>query len=181
VGEVGHRPVVVGIDGPGGSGKSTFARELAAVISGTTWIVQGDDFYSDLPTSERVSLGAEEGCERYFDWYRLKSDVLSTVRLGASELRYRQYDWDAETLGDWLELSMPEVLIVEGVYTLRKELRDAFDVTVLLQARRDTRDERQTLRNENSAFWISHWMAAEDFYFVERGPWEWVDFMVETD
>jgi uridine kinase len=50
---VDRRPIAVGIDGPGGSGKSTLARELSEQLSLKTWIVQVDDFYSDIPEGER--------------------------------------------------------------------------------------------------------------------------------
>ena len=38
-----RRPVAVGIDGPGGSGKSTFARDLADYLEVSVAIVQGDE------------------------------------------------------------------------------------------------------------------------------------------
>jgi phosphoribulokinase len=178
---VPRRPVVVGVDGQGGSGKSTFSRELTEALPVTTWIVPGDDFYSDVSASEKALMSPEEGYEKYFDVDRLKSQVLTGVRDGSATLRYQRYDWEAEALGDWREVPMPEVVVVEGVYTLRPELRDAFDITVFLCTRRETRIARQVARGENSTFWIERWMAAEDFYVAVKGPWEWVDFLVEGE
>ena len=178
---VADRPVAVGVDGQGGSGKSTFAGELAGILPITSRIVQGDDFYSDIPAGEKALLGPGEGYEGFFDWRRLNSEVLASIRDRASVLHYQQYDWDSEALGEWFELSMPEVVIVEGIYTLRPELRDAFDVTVFIQASAETRVKRQTSRAENSRFWIEQWMAAEEFYVANKGPWEWVDFVVDGE
>ena len=44
------------------------------------------------------SFGPEEGYEKYFDWQRLKSEVLTTVRESAMVLRYQQYNWETEAL-----------------------------------------------------------------------------------
>jgi phosphoribulokinase len=178
---VDHRPVAVGVDGQGGSGKSTFARELLQILPITACIVHGDDFYSEMSTTERESLDPEEGYQRYFDWRRLKSEVLRSIGDDSAAPRYRQYNWDTCGLGGWLVISMPEVVIVEGVYTLRPELRDAFDITVFLQAGKGTRLRRQISRGENSSFWIEHWIAAEDYYIANTGPWEWVDFTVQGE
>ena len=176
-----HGPVAVGVDGPGGSGKTTFTQELAEVLSAETYIVHGDDFYSDTPERIKASLSPEEGYEQYFDWRRLNAEVLTSIRSNADTLRYQRYDWDRETLGEWIQVAMPEVIIVEGVYMLRPELRAAFDVTVLLKASTATRMNRQTLRGENSRLWIDRWTAAEDFYLAEKGPWNWVDYVVESE
>ena len=47
--------VIVGIDGPGGAGKSTLARELA-LLRDDVAIVAGDDFYRPLPERTREAL-----------------------------------------------------------------------------------------------------------------------------
>jgi uridine kinase len=178
---VNHRPVVVGVDGQSGSGKSTLAAELAQSLSASSRIVHGDDFYGEMSTAERELLGPEEGYARYFDWRRLESQVLMHIRDSAAALRYQQYDWHMDALGPWFEISMPEVVIVEGVYTLRPELRKYFDITVFVRASQEARLRRQISRGENSMFWIDRWTAAEDFYVATMGPWEWVDFLISGE
>jgi phosphoribulokinase len=178
---VTHRPVSVGIDGQGGAGKSTLARELVDVLPLSTAIIQGDDFYSEIPDDERAQLSPEEGYERYFDWRRLESEVLSSLRDQAAALRYQKYDWDNGALGEWVQLPMPEVVIVEGVYTLRAALRKAFDVTVFVQASEPARIARQESRDENTSAWIHRWIAAEDFYIARERPSERADFVISGD
>lgn len=121
--------MVVGIDGRSGAGKSTSARELAVHIPWPVAIVEGDDFYSDVADEEGTVLTPEEGYEQYFDWRRLKSQVLEPLREGTSTLRYQQYDREQVTMGGWVEIMKPAVVIVEGVYTLRPQLQDLLDVT----------------------------------------------------
>ena len=72
---------------------------------------------------------------------------------------------------------MPEVVVVEGIYTLRPELIGAYDVTVWMQTSRATRIERQYSRGENSTFWIHRWMASEDCYTAKE-PWKQIGFTV---
>lgn len=166
---VGRHPVLVGIDGQGGSGKSTFARAVAAEIDGVL-VVEGDDFYRDMDDDARAALGPAEGVELYFDWQRLRRQVLEPVRRGDHVLRYQRYDWERAATGAWVEHPMPEVVVVEGVYTLRPQLRDLVDVAVWVEASAETRWQRQLARGENSGEWIARWVAAEDRYVAEHDP-----------
>src|SRR4051812_49685989 len=59
--------LLVAIDGGGGAGKSTLARNLADALGDAT-IVQMDDFYRPMPAAERAALTPGEGVDRYFDW-----------------------------------------------------------------------------------------------------------------
>jgi phosphoribulokinase len=178
---VDHRPVLVGIDGHGGSGKSTLARELAKDIPLIVAIVEGDDFYSDMPENVKALLTPEEGCEEYFDWRRLRSEVLDGMRERSPILRYQQYDWDAAAMGAWIEMPTPEVIIVEGVYTLRAELRNYFDVSVFVRTSESARLQRLVARGENSDLWIRRWDAASDFYVSREKSWEWVDVLLDGE
>jgi uridine kinase len=172
---------MVGIDGQGGSGKSTLAQELADALPGAVEIVHGDDFYSDVPESEKVSLSPEQGYESYFDWRRLRSEVLATARESSATLRYQRYDWTTAMLSDWVDAVMPDVVIVEGVYTVRSELREYYDVTVFVQASEATRLQRQQSRRENTDDWIRRWAAAEDFYLTRDRLWESTDAVVDGE
>lgn len=175
---VTHWPVVVGIDGRSGSGKSTLARELAVHIPLPVAIVEGDDFYSDITDVERAALSPADGYEQYFDWRRLKSQVLEPLREGNSALRYQQYDWERATMGNWVETKEPAVVIVEGVYTLRPPLRDLLDVTVYVRTSDELRAQRQVHRAQNSKEWIERWAAAEEYYESQFEPWRDADFTV---
>lgn len=169
---------MIGIDGQGGSGKSTLAREVAGSLGRSTEIVEGDDFYSDLPDQEKAALTPEEGVDKYFDWPRLRREVLMPVANGAEVLRYQRYDWDNQKMGEWVEVPMPDVVIVEGIYTLRPELCDLVDVKVYVDADEATRTRRQEERGENSNEWIRRWIAAEDFYVAQRGPQKVANLLV---
>lgn len=71
------RAVLVGIDGCGGSGKSTLGRPLGS--AGPSTVVVGVDDFS-RPTVERVKAPAVFGCN--FDIPRLREPVLEPGRAG---------------------------------------------------------------------------------------------------
>lgn len=161
-----NRPFIVVLDGPGGSGKSTLARELAASFAGAAAIVHGDDFYADLDADYRASLSAEEGYREYFDWKRLRDQVFLPAHAGES-ITYQCYDWVNEAMGDWISVAEVDLLIVEGVYSSRPELRDLVDLVVWVETSERERLRRQFARGENDDAWINRWKAAE-YYFRDH-------------
>ncbi|MCM0639298.1 uridine kinase family protein [Cellulomonas wangsupingiae] len=169
VAAVPRRPVLVGIDGQGGAGKSTFARAVVPLLAGAV-VVEGDDFYRDMDSCTRAALSPAAGVQRYFDWQRLRSEVLEPVRRGDPTLRYQRYDWLLEEMGGWVEMPMPDVVLVEGVYTLRPQLLDLVDIAVWVDASAETRLQRQVERGENADEWIARWVAAEDHYVATYDP-----------
>ena len=180
IGAAARSPVVVGIDGQGGSGKSTLAGEFVA-RAGQGVIVAGDDFYADMPDAQRAALDAAGGYEQYFDWERLRAQVLIPARAGDGVLRYQRYDWARERLGPWVEMPMPDVVVVEGVYTLRPQLLGLLDVKIYVRAAERARLDRQIARGQNSSDWIARWVAAEDFYVAVCQPWRNADLVIDGE
>ena len=160
------RPFVMTIDGPGGSGKSTLAREIAEAHSGDAVIVEGDDFYADLDDDYRAGLDAQQGYEEYFDWKRLRDQVLAPANQGRP-IRYQRYDWPHERMGDWVDLGPTDLLIVEGVYSARPQHREFADLVVWVTTSEEERLRRQVDRGENDNIWIVRWMAAENYYLSD--------------
>ena len=81
----GRRPIIVGIDGPSGAGKSTLARRIEEALKDVS-IVHKDDFYSDAPEQLLSILSPAEGYSSYFDWQRLREQVLLPLSSGHSYL-----------------------------------------------------------------------------------------------
>ena len=161
--------LLVAIDGGGGAGKSTLARNLADALGDAT-IVQMDDFYRPMPAAERAALTPGEGVDRYFDWQRLRDSVLRPLRRGATA-RYRRYDWETGAIaGDAVEVIPSGVILIEGVYSLRRELRDLYDLTIFVDAPAELRHRRMAGRAENPDIWIDRWMAAENCYLERHRP-----------
>ncbi|MEV7025964.1 AAA family ATPase [Kitasatospora sp. NPDC093558] len=168
---------VIAIDGTGGSGKSTLAGAVAARIGGAVGIVRVDDFYRPLPDHEREQLDAEQGYHRYFDWERLRDEVLIPLREGRTA-RYRVHDWTTGRLGAWREAAAGAVVIVEGVYSARPELAPFYHFTTYVDTPPDLCLQRVRARGENSEEWIRRWRAAEDHYVRTTWPQTRVGLLV---
>lgn len=159
---------IVAIDGAGGSGKSTLAAAVTGHL-GDCNIVHGDDFYRPMPDHERERLDAEQGYHRYFDWQRLRTQVLEPLR-AQQTARYQAYDWATGQLSGWQEIAPQGVVIVEGVYSARPDLADCYDLTIYVDTPREICLQRVQERAENPAEWINRWRAAEDHYIDTTQP-----------
>ena len=172
----GRPRAVVGIDGPGASGKSTLAGLLAARLDGAA-VVQVDDFY--LPGALRDTRTGQIGA--LFDLPRLGEQVVKPAAAGAA-LRYQRYDWDRDELADWIEVPAGAPVIVEGVYALHEPFRSAYTSSVFCVADRSVRLRRGLERDgeEMRGMWEDEWMPAEDAYAVAERPEEYATVIVDS-
>ncbi|MFD0273469.1 uridine kinase [Kitasatospora sp. NPDC127111] len=167
---------LVAIDGPGGSGKTTLAAAVSLQVDDAV-IVHVDDFYRPLPDEERERLDAEQGYHRYFDWERLRDEVLIPLRDDRAA-RYQVYDWATGQLGGWREIAPGTAVIVEGVYSARPELAPYYHFTAYVDAPRDLCLRRVRARGADPEEWIARWRAAEDHYLHTTWPQTRVDLLV---
>ena len=170
-------PLLIAVDGLGGAGKSTLAAQLSAALPRSS-IVEVDDFYRPMTAEDRADLGPREGYERYFDWVRLLDEAIEPLRK-QRRARFRRYDWEMNSLGEWCEVAPSDVVIVEGVYSTRPELRPLFGVTVYVDTPRVQRAARMTARGYDNLDWLDHWMAAEDWYVRHHRPAERADLVID--
>ncbi|MDX6475723.1 MAG: hypothetical protein QOH95_1234 [Gaiellaceae bacterium] len=146
---------IIAIDGPGGAGKSTFAKQLAAALD-SCQVVHTDDFASwDNPV----------------DWWpRLIDEVLEPLSRN-EPARFRRSQWEAgEDLGAVEVLPAPR-LILEGVTASRQVFRPYLTYSVWIDAAREVRLSRGLKRDgaPSRAQWVK-WMAEEDEYRDREHP-----------
>jgi uridine kinase len=135
--ETNRGPVVIGIAGCSGSGKTSLAQELARELEGTHFHL--DHYYRDLSR-----LSYEERCRENFDHPdALEFDLLvEHIRELASghNIARPQYDFAAYTRipGAFETVYEPHFLVVDGILALHFEaLRRLYDLSVYV----DTPDE----------------------------------------
>ena len=157
----------IGIDGPGGSGKSRLAAELIRCWPSSAALVHGDDF--GRPTTDPAR--SEQRIGDLFDLPRLEREVLEPHERGAP-IRYRRYDWDADRLDEWVTVPHDGTLIVEGVYSTHPSIRDRYDFLIWVEADHSTRLARGLARDGESARprWEDTWIPVEDRYRAEHRP-----------
>ena len=160
VGNPIERPAVLAVDGRSGSGKSSLADRLAAVIPGTA-VVPTDDV---------------AWWESFFGWDHLMTGgVLEPARRGAA-VRFRPPAW--ETRGRAGAITVPagtRLLIVEGVGASRRSLAPLLDGSVWVQSDLAEARRRGIARDGDDAaaavFW-EEWDAEELPFLATDRPWE---------
>lgn len=130
----------VAIDGVDGAGKTIFADELAEVLEASERAViraSVDGFHHPKEVRYRLGRGSPEGFYRdSYDYGALKKVLLDPLSPGGSG-RYRTavHDVAAEKPVTVLERQAEPgaVLLLDGIFLHRPELRDYWDVSVWLE------------------------------------------------
>lgn len=153
--------VVVAIDGPCASGKTTLAAHLASE-SGAA-VLHMDDFFLQphQRTPERFAQpGGNVDAERFL------AEVLLPLSRGEAFL-YRRFDCGTQALLPGVRMTPGRLTIVEGSYSLHPMLEAHYDLRVLLGVRVDTQSARILARDgeKKHARFISEWIPLENRYF----------------
>ena len=154
---------VIAIDGPAGSGKTSFARRLASALDAP--VLHLDDLCPGWD-------GLDEAPARLVDWVL---EPLATDGLA----RYRRYDWDAERYQEWHDIPAAPALIVEGVGTGSRIAAPYLSLLVWVTAPLDLRMARGTERDgEVSRERWETWARRENELFAREGIQERADLRV---
>ena len=117
---------LVAVDGPGGAGKSTFARELSEA-AGAAPVVHTDDFAA---------------ADNPIDWWpRLLEQVIEPLARGEAA-HYQRYDWPSETLAEWHTIEPAAIVIIEGVSAGRSEWAAHLSYLIWIETPREERLRR---------------------------------------
>jgi uridine kinase len=98
---------------------------------------------------------------------------------GRKRARYQRYDWRTDRLAEWIEIEPREIVLVEGVFSTRPELRPLLAVAIFIETPREERQRRMLARPQDSSAWMDRWMAAEDWYLEHVAPHRHADLVVE--
>lgn len=148
------RPVLVGVDGVDGAGKTVLADELAAALraAGRTVVRASVDGFH-RPRAERYARGrtSPEGFYRdSYDLDALRHHLLEPFGPGGSR-RYRTAVRDVATdqPADVPEQTAPDdaVLVVDGIFLHRSALACAWDFSVFVDVPFETTFARMAVRD----------------------------------
>ncbi len=162
--------LLIGIDGFGGSGKSTVAKFLKERLENVV-IVEMDDFY--LPALKRA------------DYLRVKQQVLQPLdnNLIAS---YQRYDWRSDTLAEWHTIHPGGIVIIEGVYSTHSDLANHYDFKIWVDCPQEIGFKRGVERDkrrdgvDNTDKWLTLWMPQEKLYAETQKPKERADYIADS-
>lgn len=147
---LGSTPLVIGVAGESGSGKSTAATQLADALTArgiATALIHQDNYFIRPPRTNHAfrlqdlgSVGPQEV------QLNLITDHMAAFRRGATVtapvVNYPENRFDQETRA----FNGVQVLIVEGTYVL---MLDGLDVAVFLEATHADTHERRMARNRD--------------------------------
>jgi len=188
-------PTRVAVDGPPASGKTTLADELAAVLRARgREVVRAtiDDFLFVRAQRYRRGEYSAEGC--YFDTH--DTDTLNRVLLdplgpgGDRRFQHAVYDHAADA-----SLSPPvttapadAVLIFDGVFLMRPELVDRWDLRVFVSTALDRTVDRAVIRERGvlspadvERRWRERYIPAQQLYVDRVRPTEHANIVVHND
>jgi uridine kinase len=144
-----HGRLLIAVDGPTAAGKTTFADELALALrddGATVFRASMDDFL--LPRARRYARGRTSAQGRYEDSYdySLFRRVLVDPFLMAGSTGFVLAGFDRERdvpfESDWQTAPADAIVVVDGSFTLRPELRGVWYSSIWLDADSETRDRR---------------------------------------
>lgn len=113
-------PILIAIDGPAGSGKTSLANQLASNLKSATTIHM-DDLYNGWEDALTATLTRH-----------LEEWVLDPLTLHQS-VKYQKFDWNTGEYGPTVEVRDVELLILEGVGAAQSKIRQQADLTIWIE------------------------------------------------
>ncbi|RDY71959.1 MULTISPECIES: uridine kinase [Halobacillus] len=145
------KPVVIGVAGGSGSGKTSVTRSIIQRFTDKTLLMLEQDYYykdqSDVPFEERLQTNYDHPLAFDND---LLIEHLEQL-LDQKPVEKPVYDYKMHTRSDeTIHVEPKEVIIVEGILVLEDErLRDLMDIKVFVDTDADVRIIRRLMRDIN--------------------------------
>lgn len=189
-------PTRVGIDGPDAAGKTTLADELASVLGRhERHVIRASIDGFHRPRIERYAQGADSPRGYYedsFDHAALRRALLDPLGPGGDR-RYTNATFDHRidaAVSNPLAVAPAEaVLVLDGVFLQRPELRTGFDLCVFVavtfdEALRRALDRDAGLlgsRQEVERRYRERYTPGQRIYAEAVRPWERADVVIVND
>lgn len=165
-------PLMIAIEGYGGSGKSTIAEKLKNAL-GNTYVINIDDFII------KKNLLDKSPDKTAFDRERLEQEVLIPATTGRP-IVYRRLEWDEDALSDPITVPDSDYLIVEGISSFHPAIAKYYDYKIWVDTPMDVAKQRGRTKdagNENEQHW-DLWAENDLAYQQKYHPERYADFIL---
>lgn len=145
------KPIIIGVAGGSGSGKTTVTRAIYDQFKDTSMLVIEQDYYykdqSHLPFEERLKTNYDHPLA--FDNDLLREDL--NKLLNRQSIEKPVYNYEMHTRSDeTISVEPKDVIILEGILVLEDErLREMMDIKVFVDTDSDLRIIRRIMRDIN--------------------------------
>ena len=172
-----EHPLVLGISGHAGAGKSTLARDLVEQVGGAVRM-RGDDFLDPARSHHRSPDWA--GVERV----RLRDTVLRPFRERRTA-SFRRFDWGRRALGEPEPVPTGRLLVVDLIGLFHPEVLAELDLRVWCELDPATAAERGMARDhalgrDHDRLWREVWVPNERDFAERFAPREAATHVVAT-
>jgi uridine kinase len=162
---------ILTIDGPAGSGKSTLAEQLRSECESqglSTQIIHMDDIYNG--------------------WDRALSEDLTQALLAiirgffGGVISFQKFDWQENRFQRTITFASPEVLILEGVGSGQREIRNSVTASIWIEADPDVAFERVISRDgEKIRPFMEKWLVSQELHFQRERTKSAAQFLFSGD
>lgn len=187
--------LVVGVDGVDGAGKTIFARKLLEALnlkidSSYTRLISVDDFHNVREVRYRQGKDSPIGFfEDSFDYESLKKRVLTPIRDshgGSVSIIPLSHDLNTDRLitPEQVHLQPSSVVIVEGIFLHRNEIREYFDFTIFLDVPFSESIRRMSQRDgsdpDHNHPTVNRYVQGQRIYFERCAPYSRASVVVDN-
>ncbi|MEJ6577985.1 MAG: (d)CMP kinase [Actinomycetota bacterium] len=155
--------VLITIDGPAGSGKTTLANSLGAKLA-SSYTVHMDDLYEGWQSTLTPELTIK------------LNSLLARIR-DKSQVAFRPYDWQKNELSEPINIPAPQYLILEGVGSGQGAIRKFASLALWIEVPESQGLARVILRDgPQVADQMVGFLAVQSAYFLKEDPKKSADY-----
>ena len=168
-----EKRIMIGITGESASGKSTFCKTIANVIEGfdmPVTILTTDNYFNDISELIKVYGSFDNLRDNGYDLDAPENFQLETLKDDLDSISHGENIHTPVYLLNGTGISIPKsrliesnkVIVVEGMASMYKDIKDIFDIKVYVESNVDVRKERflkraYTERNQDLENAKKHW------------------------
>jgi uridine kinase len=187
-----ERPLLVAIDGRDAAGKTILAKEFANRLRerGAVVIESSTDWFHNAQLV-RYRRGRESSEGYYHDSFNidaLKQFLLDPLKTGNMCYKAKVFDYrkDKSIISPFIKADPNSILVFEGIFVLRPELREYWDYSVYLYINEEESLRRRIVRipeneKEIRRLYTVRYIAGQRIYNTESDPMKYANIVIDNN